>query len=76
MTRLGRVYAIALILAKSQLRAARSGRGGESIFRNPAILAVIDGVCFVACAAIGYAIAGIDPGAPPVGGRPPRHCRD
>jgi hypothetical protein len=59
MTRLGRVYAITLILAKSQLRAGRSGRGGESFFRNPAILAAIDGVCFVACGLIGFAVAGV-----------------
>jgi len=58
LTRLGRVYSIALILAKSQLRMGRSGRGGEGIFRNPSIVAVLDAVCFVACAAIGFFIAG------------------
>jgi len=59
MTRLGRVYAIALILAKSQLRAGRSGRSGASFFRNPAILAVIDGACFAACALVGSAVVGV-----------------
>jgi Putative ATP-binding cassette len=65
MTRLGRVYAIALILTKSQLRAGRSRRSGESFFRNPAILALIDGICFVACAIIGLALAGIILALPP-----------
>jgi len=59
MTSLGRVYAIALILAKSQLRAGRSGRSGANFFRNPAILAVVDGACFAACALIGSAVVGI-----------------
>lgn len=59
MSRLGKVYAIALILAESQLRASRTGRGGESFFRRASILAVIDGVGFAACAGIGFYIAGI-----------------
>jgi Membrane protein of 12 TMs len=59
MTRLDRAYSIALILTKSQLRAGRGGRGGGSFFRNPSMLAVVDGVCFVACALIGYAAMGI-----------------
>jgi hypothetical protein len=58
LTRLGRVYSIALILAKSQLRMGRSGRGGEGIFRNPAIIAVIDAIGFAVCAAIGFLVAG------------------
>jgi len=70
MTRPGRVYAIALILAKSQLRSGRSGRGGESIFRNPAILAVVDGICFAACGLIGFAVAGMILALPPVQAAP------
>src|SRR5208282_6452985 len=70
MTRLGRVYAIALTLAKSQLRSGRSGRGGESFFRNPAILAVVDGICFVACGLIGFAVAGIILALPPAQAAP------
>jgi len=58
LTRLGRVYSIALILAKSQLRMGRSGRGGESIFRNPAILAVVDAICFAVCGVVGFPIVG------------------
>lgn len=65
MTRLGRIYSIALILSKSQLRAGRSGRGGESFFRNPAIIAAVDGVCFVVCAVIGFAVIGLVLGLPP-----------
>ena len=70
MTRLGRVYAIALTLAKSQLRSGRSGRGGESFFRNPAILAVVDGICFAACGLIGFAVAGIILALPPAQAAP------
>ncbi len=70
MTRLGRIYSIALTLTKSQLRAGRSGRGGESFFRNPAILAVIDGVCFVACSLIGFAAVGVILALPPSQGAP------
>ena len=55
---MGRVYSIALVLAKSQLRMGRSGRGGEGVFRNPAIIAVIDAICFGVGAAIGFPIAG------------------
>lgn len=58
MTRLGRVYLIALILTKSQLRMGRSGRGGEGIFRNAAIIVLLDAVCFGVCAVIGFYIAG------------------
>ncbi len=58
-TRPGRVYAIAAVLAKSQLRSGRSGSGGQGIFRNPAILALIDAACFVACALLGFAVVGL-----------------
>lgn len=57
-TRLAKVYAIALVLAKSQLRASRTGSGGESIFRRTGILALIDVIGFVGAAGAGYAIAG------------------
>jgi putative ABC exporter len=70
VTRLGRVYAIALILAKSQLRAGRSGRGGESFFRNPAFLAVVDAACFAACGVIGFLIAGVVLALPPAQAAP------
>ncbi len=70
MSRLGRVYSIALILAKSQLRMGRSGRGGEGIFRNPAIIAVIDVACFAVCAAVGFLIAGAVLALPPSEGTP------
>jgi hypothetical protein len=58
MSRMGRVYAIALILTKSQVRSGRSGRGGGSVFRNPAFLALVDAVCFTACALLGSFIVG------------------
>ncbi len=56
MSRLGRIYAIADTLSKSQLRAGRAGRGSANLFRNPAILGVIDVVCFVVFALVGYGI--------------------
>ena len=55
---MGRVYSIALILTKSQLRMGRSGRGGEGFFRRAWILALIDAVCFAVCAVVGFPIAG------------------
>jgi hypothetical protein len=65
MARLGKIYAISVVLAKSQLRAGRSGRAGASIFRDPAVLALIDGACFAACAFAGYAIMGAISTFPP-----------
>jgi hypothetical protein len=64
------VYAIALILTKSQLRAGRSGRGGESFFRNPAILGVVDAVCFAVAGAIGFVVAGAILALPPATAAP------
>lgn len=52
-----RVLSIAIVLAKSQLRAGRSGRGGERLFRNPVILAIIDAVCLAVTAGIGLAVS-------------------
>lgn len=55
MASLSKIYDIALVLAKSQVRAGRGGRG-ESLFRNVAILGVIDAALFVVSAAVGYLI--------------------
>lgn len=58
MERLARIYTIALVLSESQLRASRSGRGGESFFRRASILAIVDAVCFVVFAGIGFVVVG------------------
>ena len=55
MVSLSKVYGIALVLAKSQIRAGRGGRG-ESFFRNVYILAVVDAALFAVSGVIGYAI--------------------
>lgn len=70
MSRIGRIFAIADILSKSQLRAGRAGRGGGSLFRNPAILGVIDIVCFVAFGLLGYGIMRIISSLPQSVGAP------
>jgi hypothetical protein len=70
MARLGRIFAIAAVLAKSQLRAGRSGRAGMSMFRDPAVLALIDVACFVACALVGFEIIGAITALPPSQGAP------
>jgi len=70
MTRLGRIYAIASVLAKSQLRAGTSGRGAANLFRNPAIIAVIDVACFVAFALVGYGVMGVISALPESVGAP------
>jgi len=52
------------------LRAGRSGRGGESFFRNPAFLAVVDAACFTVCGAIGLFVAGAVLALPPAQAAP------
>jgi hypothetical protein len=64
MIKPGRVLTIATVLTKSQLRAGRSGRGGERFFRNPALLAAIDAACFGTSGAIGIFVAALFPSIP------------
>ncbi|MCS4540676.1 MAG: hypothetical protein HYU03_08310 [Thaumarchaeota archaeon] len=49
----GRIVAITSVLAKSQLRAGRSGRLGERFFRNPLALLEINAGAFALCAILG-----------------------
>jgi hypothetical protein len=48
-----RIIAITSVLAKSQLRAGRSGRLGERFFKNPLSLLEIDAAAFAVCAILG-----------------------
>ncbi|MDA4118299.1 MAG: hypothetical protein OK455_08145 [Thaumarchaeota archaeon] len=64
MIKLGRALTIAYVLTKSQLRAGRSGRGGESFFRNPAVLGAIDAAGFGLAAAAGLFVASVFPSIP------------
>lgn len=49
----GRIFAITSVLAKSQLRAGRSGRLGERFFKNPLALLEINAGVFAFCAILG-----------------------
>lgn len=51
---LRKIYAIAVALAKSQLRASRSGSSRFSLFRRPISLFVIDAILFLGAAGVGY----------------------
>ena len=66
---MGRVYAI-IWSCRVPVAAGGAGEAASSIFRNAAILGVVDVVCFGVCAAVGYEVAPGRAGAPDRGGAP------
>ncbi len=53
-----KVYRLADVLIKSQLRSGRSGSLGSRLFSNPLVVAVIDVVTFAAASGLVYVILG------------------